>query len=270
VRKGKGEDLYCILGVWATDEGGLPAFDREMLAIVAHEFCHSYANPLVYQHEKELAPAGETLYPLVAAGMKEQAYGNWRTMMCESLVRASVVRYVRATQGAEAAENEVREQVGRHFHWTPQLSELLAEYEAGRKEYPRLAAFMPRIVSFFNDYAPGFADERKKLEALRPHLVSMTPENGATDVDPGLTEIVITFDREMGDGYAFVGGGPHYPDTTGRPSYDQKRRVVTLPVKLKPDWSYEFWLNRGKYDSFRSAEGVPLDPVRVTFRTRAK
>jgi hypothetical protein len=38
-------------------------------------------------------------------------------------------------------------------------------------------------------------------------------------------------------------------------------------VKLKPDWDYEFWLNRGQFQSFQSAEGVPLESVHVTFRT---
>ena len=41
-------------------------------------------------------------------------------------------------------------------------------------------------------------------------------------------------------------------------------------LKLKPNWSYEFWLNAGQFDSFRSAEGVPLESVHVTFKTAAK
>lgn len=268
VRKGKEEVLYCVLGVWSTDEEGLPSFDRTMLPTVVHEFCHSYANPLVYENEKKLKKAGETIFPHVEAEMRRQAYGNWRTMMCESLVRACVVRYVRAKDGPDAARKEVDEQVGRSFLWTPELSELLGEYEAGRDRYPTLGPFLPRVVAFFDDYAPGFAEERKKRAERTPHVVSMTPENGATDVDPGLAAITVTFDRPMmAGGYAFVGGGPQYPETTGKPSYDGKRRVITLPVKLKPDWDYEFWLNRGKYNSFRSEDGVPLEPVRVTFRT---
>ena len=43
--------------------------------------------------------------------------------------------------------------------------------------------------------------------------------------------------------------------------------VLTLPVRLKPSWSYELWLNRGRFQTFTSAEGVPLDSVHVTFRT---
>ncbi|MHC4550545.1 MAG: DUF4932 domain-containing protein [Planctomycetota bacterium] len=264
----KREDLYCILGVWSTDDEGLPRFDRDMLSTVAHEFCHSYVNWLVDKNEKKLKKAGETIYPLVASEMKRQAYGNWKTMMCESLVRASVVRYVHATRGPEAAQKEVEAQVGRSFRWTPQLSELLEEYEAQRKRYKTLEAFMPRVAAFFKDYAPDFAKEQEKRAAGEPKVVSMTPENGATGVDPSLKAITVTFSRRMQDRmWAFVGGGPHFPETTGRPSYDKSRKTVTLPVKLKPSWSYEFWLNRGKYNTFRSEENVPLKPVRVTFRT---
>ncbi len=46
--------------------------------------------------------------------------------------------------------------------------------------------------------------------------------------------------------------------------------MLTIPVKLKPDWQYEFWLNRGKYDSFKSEDGEPLTSVDVRFKTRAQ
>jgi len=44
--------------------------------------------------------------------------------------------------------------------------------------------------------------------------------------------------------------------------------VLTIPVELEPDHDYELWLNRGHYDSFQGREGVALESVHVTFRTR--
>jgi hypothetical protein len=87
-------------------------------------------------------------------------------------------------------------------------------------------------------------------------------------VDPNTTEIAITFDRPMRDrSWSFVGGGEHYPETTGEPFYNETRTTITLPVKLKPDWDYEFWLNRAQFTSFRSQDGTSLQPFHMTFRT---
>lgn len=147
------EDLYCILGVWSTDAQGVPQFDRAMLGTVAHEFCHSYVNPLVYRNEDKLRKAGERLYSPVAAEMKRQAYGNWLTMIHESIVRAAVVQYLRAHDGPDAARKEIREQVEqRHFAWMPELVAQLADYEAHRDRYPGFESFFPRVIEFFDQY----------------------------------------------------------------------------------------------------------------------
>jgi hypothetical protein len=202
--------------------------------------------------------------------MRNQAYGNWTTMMHESLVRASVVRYEHDRGGQAAADREIAAQVGLGFHWMPELAALLADYEASRDEHPEFESFFPRVVAFFDEYAPGFSDRMGAKAAARPTVVEMVPPNGAADVDPGLTAIVVTFDRPMrGGSWSFVGGGPHFPEVTGQPSYDATRTVLTLPVRLKPGWDYEMWLNRARYQSFVSAEGAPLEPVHVTFRTRS-
>ncbi len=267
VQKQAGEELYCVLGCWQTDDAGKPMFARTVVATVVHEFCHSYCNPVVDAHLAALQPAGDKLYALVEDEMKAQAYGNGRTLLCESLVRASVVRYVLATDGERAAAAETKEQVARAFHWTGELAALLGEYERDRKTWPTLDAFAPKLAAFF---AP-WPDQLAAAFARRPRVAALTPANGAGDVDPATTAIVVTFDRAMRDqGWSVVGGGPNFPEMTGKPSYDQDRKVLTIPVKLKPDWQYELWLNRGKFDSFRSEAGEALSPVHVTFKTRAK
>jgi hypothetical protein len=72
----------------------------------------------------------------------------------------------------------------------------------------------------------------------------------------------------MKDGlWSLVGGGPHFPELTGKPSYDAKRTTWSVPVKLKPEWQYQFMLNSDRFQGFRSEEGVPLLPLGVTFTT---
>jgi len=150
------EELYCILGVWKTDERGLPVFDATMLETVIHEFCHSYANRIVDEHQAELQAAGEVLFPRVAAAMRRQAYGDWLTMMRESLVRACTIRYIAHYQGPAAGLLAYAEHRQRQFLWTGNLAERLKEYEAHRDQYPTLDRFFPQILAVFNDYADRF------------------------------------------------------------------------------------------------------------------
>ena len=265
------QELYCVLGVWLTDDGGLPRFNSEVLETVVHEFCHSYTNPIVDRYEDELRSAGEKIFPHVARAMKSQAYGTWKTLMYESLVRACTVRYTLEYEGQAAAEAVIRAQEQRQFAWTRELSDLLGEYDADRGRYPTLEAFSGRIAEFFDAYAgrlPDLPEQPSGSDATPPSVVSIAPADGATEVDPGLTEIKVTFDRPMQDGsWSMVGGGPNFPEITGRCGYDSSKKVWTVPVKLKPNWEYSYRLNWGKFQSFQSREGVPLEPVQVTFET---
>src|SRR5690606_21251137 len=217
-----GEDLYCVLGCWQSDPDGKPVFGRPVVGTVVHEFCHSYCNPLVDRHLPELLAAGEKLFSLTEAAMREQAYGNARTVLCESLVRACTVRYVAASGDARAVAAAVAEEHARSFLWVGELAKVLERYEAARDRYPTLEEFAPDLVGFFRDAA---ADTEAAL-ARRPKVVTMTPANGATDVDPATQAIVITFDRPMRDrSWAVVGGGEHFPKL-GSLSYDAERKVL--------------------------------------------
>jgi hypothetical protein len=40
-----------------------------------------------------------------------------------------------------------------------------------------------------------------------PRIVASSPRSGDTDVNPALTEITVTFDRDMGGGFSWTGGG---------------------------------------------------------------
>ena len=147
-----------------------------------------------------------------------------------------------------------------------QDAEALAEFivVGARLLYIKSRALLPEL-------RPRERESEKKDAGEAPTVLSIHPPNGATDVDPGTTVITVVFNRPMADGsWSVVGGGPHFPETMGPPSYDDERRVFSLPVKLKPGWTYRFMLNSDHFTSFRSADGVPLKPVDVTFTTRAE
>jgi len=147
--------IYSVLGAWRVDWLGFgnPTFSPGVLSTVVHEFSHSYCNPLVEKYMKDFESFGEKYFPRVEKQMKGQAYGSWQTMMRESLVRACGVRYAMANGGKEQAEQAANYNIGRGFHWTRELSELLGRYEKQRDKYQALDAFMPEIVEFFQNYA---------------------------------------------------------------------------------------------------------------------
>jgi len=95
------------------------------------------------------------------------------------------------------------------------------------------------------------------------------PANGATGVDPALATISVAFDREMMDNswsWAYE-SKDSFPDLNGQPSYDKELKVNTLPVKLKPNTTYVIWINTSKLEGFKSKEGVPATPFKLTFTT---
>jgi hypothetical protein len=126
---------------------------------------------------------------------------------------------------------------------------------------------MPLVVEYFDRCAKN----AKEQAARKPKVVAIIPANGAEDVDPGLTEMRITFDRRMKDGaWSIVQMTSNFPHLTGKPHYDREHRVLTVGIRLEPNRQYELWLNSGQYSSFMSEEGVPLDSVAIRFKTRGK
>jgi beta-lactamase regulating signal transducer with metallopeptidase domain len=103
-----------------------------------------------------------------------------------------------------------------------------------------------------------------------PKVAKLGPENGATDVDPGLKMIRVTFDMPMLEGsHSWTGGGPSFPEVPdGQPvRWSRDGKTCMLPVALKPDWQYQLGLNSLNHKNFVSKWGVPLEPVRYEFRT---
>jgi len=102
---------------------------------------------------------------------------------------------------------------------------------------------------------------------IPPTVVSMKPENGATNVPSTLTELSVTFNQPMESGFSWTGGGEQVPEGTGRPYWSENKRTCTRPVRLKPHWDYRQGLNSKSYRNFRNAAGVPLEPVVWRFST---
>ncbi len=107
-------------------------------------------------------------------------------------------------------------------------------------------------------------------EADAPRVVELSPENGATDVDPAITRMWIKFDQDMGtSSHSLCGGGDSFPEIVGTPKWTDARTFV-IRVKLKRDHDYELSVNCQSFQNFRSAEGVAVQPVPWSFATAEK
>ncbi len=145
------EDTYAIMGTWNIDSTNLPYFEIEnCLPTLIHEFNHSYVNHLTSKYAKDLEDSGTKLFDLVKAGMGNQHYTWWQTMMNEALVRASVIRYImKHNPDKKAARNQLITEFGNGFYWMKDLVESLGIYEKNRNMYPTLDSYIPVLAEFY-------------------------------------------------------------------------------------------------------------------------
>jgi hypothetical protein len=265
------EDLYAIIGTWQMDSEGLPKYDDKNLPTIIHEYNHSFINHLVYANESQLKTAGEKIHPPVAQKMRKLAYGNWQTLIVESLVRAAVVRYLFEHESQiPTVYKELTEQRNIGFLWINDLSALLGTYENSRNQYPTFRSFFPLIVGYFNDFSKRVVYEVRGFEEMVPRVAAISPfANLSQDVDFNITQITFTFDKPLDPkGGVSINygqsGSQHYPieKVVG---YNETGSTFTVQVKLKPDWEYEFVLTGL---AFKTKDGYPLQPYTVKFKTR--
>lgn len=95
------------------------------------------------------------------------------------------------------------------------------------------------------------------------------PAHGATNVDPGLKEIVIRFDREMGAGMSITGDPELLPpiDAAGKPGWRNAKTFV-LPVTLAEGAYYRIGINSKSHRNFQDNRGTPVPPSVIAFTTK--
>jgi hypothetical protein len=125
-------------------------------------------------------------------------------------------------------------------------------------------------IVWFGMTAIGFAEDAVDLDQVPPVVVKTVPEAGAADVDPAVTEIKVTYSKQMADkswSWSTM-SKESFPPKNGDPKYLEDGRTCVLPVKLEPGKTYAIWLNSGKFKNFKDAEGRPAVPYLLVFRTK--
>jgi|ERR1041385_461768 RNA polymerase sigma-70 factor (ECF subfamily) len=108
------------------------------------------------------------------------------------------------------------------------------------------------------------------LDTARPVVIKCVPEAGSSAVDPGTTEIRVTFSKEMQPGVWSWGmmDKESYPGTSEAPKYLEDKRTCVLPVKLLPGKTYAVWINTEKLQNFKDTKGLVAVPYLIVFKTR--
>jgi RNA polymerase sigma-70 factor (ECF subfamily) len=109
----------------------------------------------------------------------------------------------------------------------------------------------------------------KESQAALPRVVKSSPEKGATDVDPALGQISVTFDRDMQKGMSWTGGPPLFPPVDkAREARWTDARTCVLPVKLEAASYYRVGINSSSHQNFRGAQGAAAESSAIYFATR--
>lgn len=107
------------------------------------------------------------------------------------------------------------------------------------------------------------------FEEKRPYVLRIEPfANGDSLVNAGIKELRIIFSSPMDKkGFSINNGkkGKDYSPITGAVGFSDDGTFFTLNIDMKPDHEYEFIITD---KSFRSAEGYPLTPYEVKFKTK--
>jgi Bacterial Ig-like domain len=113
-------------------------------------------------------------------------------------------------------------------------------------------------------------DSDVNLTTAPPVVVKAVPEAGSDGVNPGLTEIKVTYSKDMMDGsWSWsTAGKDNFPETTGKPHYMKDKRTCVLSVHLKPGKTYAIWLNSENFGNFKDADGNSAVPYLLVFKTK--
>lgn len=116
---------------------------------------------------------------------------------------------------------------------------------------------------------PAEGDAEQAAKTAWPRVVKSSPEKGATDVDPALGEIWITFDRDMQKGMSWTGGPPLFPPVDkNREVRWNGARTCVLPVKFEAGSYYRVGINSSNHQNFRGAKGAAAESSAIYFATR--
>ena len=145
-------EKYAIIGMRPFDPANTVIFRPIQLGTTVHEFCHSFANPVVEKYMDRLQPAGERLFAAHGPVMRMGGYQKWESVMYETATRACVACFARHSFESMYKDYFLKDEVKAGFVWTEDMANFLKKYESNRDKYPTFELFFPEFVDFLNEY----------------------------------------------------------------------------------------------------------------------
>mgnify|MGYP006272451979 CR=1 FL=1 len=97
-----------------------------------HEFRHSFSNPVVTKHKKEVSKYNKLFFP-IAEQMHERGYGSWMGAVFEHIVRAVHCRLIALEKGEEKGKFAMLKEDMKGFKYINPLYQKLKKY---KNEFP--------------------------------------------------------------------------------------------------------------------------------------
>ena len=263
------EDLYAITIV-AIDSLNNPYFDDNWsLELIIHEFCHSFCNHLIVENYDKMKKKAEEFFKIKQDELSRQAYTNAQTMMFETLVRASAIKYMADHYQINLNRNFSIEK-SHGFICIEEIYKFLLNYEQHRDKYPTLKSYMPEMVKVFNKLNPKkIIKEQEKQEKFMPVMSIDNIKNNSQDVDATTTQIVVKFDKKMNTrscGANYGKGKEYFPEIIGVRWNEETKTEWILEVKLEPNKEYSIVFPAQK---FFSEDGVNAkNTINLDFKTK--
>lgn len=270
--KNKEKKVYAIIGTSSTiDSLGIPTVDKtKKFPILLHEFNHSFVNYLTTDNISKLEKSGTIIYAAVKEQMQNQAYGDWNTMISESIVRAAVIKYmIDHNFNKEDIEKERQDQLDRGFVWIDDLVSELENYDKQRDKYPTLEKYMPQLIVAFDNYAENISNLIEKDDQTRPKIISISEfKNNDNLVNADIKTITINFDMPLnGKGYSILRtkkGKEYYPKIN-EVNFSEDKKSVILQVSLEKNKEYEFIMSGM---GFKTKDNIGIKDYKINFKTK--
>ncbi len=255
----------------------------DLRAVLTHELMHSRRHDTWIGWAQVLAQGIYWFHPLV--WWANSQIRREREMACDEAVlqlgrvttesyQQSILRVLTAARSRSVVAGSLVGVFERGINLQARLEEIM-NYEPRKQRFgwgSRLAVLVLAILLL--PMAPGkpgkaatAADEENSVPTTA-RLVQSNPKPGETGVDPALTEISLTFDRDMDKGMSWTGGPPLFPpvDKT-REAHWIDARTCVLPVKLEKGQFYRVGINSSSFKNFAARGAYPALPSVVYFAT---